>query len=194
MAQTVNIPDDMLAAGDLVAVEFEIRPGANATGLDLAIHQVKQDLAQDPRFDYQGSDIVTRVDKSGLTGSVREVEYLIVYVQVRRSLRGARPQTQEAAIGVIALASLAAICVAAVVAWGAYLNYRTATIVQRTIETITQDPNLSPEQKTQIIKSVVPAPPSIGSGVAAAGASLGTALVIIGVLWALSLSSRRGDA
>ena len=44
-----QIPDDMLRSGDLVDVEYEIKPGANATLVGLAISQVKKDLWADKR-------------------------------------------------------------------------------------------------------------------------------------------------
>ncbi len=44
MAQQIDIPDDMLRSGNLLDVEYEIKPGANPTLVGMAISQVKKDL------------------------------------------------------------------------------------------------------------------------------------------------------
>lgn len=194
MAETLNIPDDMLAPGDLVAVEYEI-VGANQTLVDMAIHDVKNTLSTDPRFDYQGSEIVDRVDLG--TGTTHQ--YLICYVQVRKTLRAERPEQQEAGVlPYVALAALVGIAVAAVACH--YLSYRKATVVNRTaevqgeiVEKILNDPNMSSEDKSSAIRGLQQTQATgVGSGLAAAGSAIGMALVIIGVLWALSLSHRGG--
>jgi hypothetical protein len=75
----VNTNDLYLQAGDIVKFVFDVQ-GGNQTLLDLAIHQLKTNLANDARFDYQGSNWDEGYD-------VDQVPYrhLQIFVQVRKT-------------------------------------------------------------------------------------------------------------
>lgn len=178
MAQT-KIPDDMLQPGDIIDVTYAI-VGDNQTLVDLAIHEVKKQLAADPRFDYQGSRI-----EQGFDADQVPQNDLIISVQVRKYLRGQRPETQEASIGLIGIASL----LAGLIALGAYYTHA-IKYVSANKRAIAENPLLSDSVKVAALQEEK----TFGQGVAAAGGSLMTAMIIIGVLWAMSLSRRRsGD-
>ncbi|MCU0916912.1 MAG: hypothetical protein MUC88_20480 [Planctomycetes bacterium] len=181
---TTQIQDDMLHSGDLVGFEYLIKPGANETLLGLAIKRVKDDLWADRRFDYQGSYEETRTNKSGLDGAIIEERYLIINVIVRKYPRGERPTEQQASM---ALATAIALMAGALIAYLAVLEHRTTTVVR-----IATDPNMSEQTKRAALEALGKPAGGIGGTIAAAGGSLVAAAIVIGVLWALSLSKSRG--
>lgn len=182
-----QIPDEMLRSGDLVDVEYLIKPGANPTLLGLAISNVKKDLWADKRFDYQGSREEIRTNKSGLDGGVREERILIITVSVRKYPRGERPELYQAGLH-LGVAILLGLFAGAVIAYSGQLAYKT-----HTVKRIATDPNMSDAVKTAALEALGQSSASVGSGIAAVGGSLVTAAIIIGVLWALSLSKSRGQ-
>ncbi len=130
MATQVRIPDDQLAPGDLVDVEYLIQPGAAPGMVKLAVSEVKKSLANDERFNYQGSREETRIDKSGLAGSVREVQVIIITVQVADPRKKGAPlpgDPQKAAVGV-SIAVLVAIVAGVAALYSAAIIYRSYTI------------------------------------------------------------------
>jgi hypothetical protein len=188
MAYAYTIPDDMLAPGDLLDVDFLVTSD-NDTLVGMAIQDVKKALWADPRFDYQGSAWQTREDG----------RHLIVTVSVRTTLKGETVPIQQAnvAVGLIAVATAITLLAGAIAYWSC-MEYKGAVLkagVERArieqIERIRNDPTLSPEEKTAQIAAVPSAPETgLGAGVAAFGGSLVTAVIVIGVLWALSLGVR----
>lgn len=174
MAQT-KIPDDMLQPGDLVDVRYAI-VSDNQTLVDLAIHEIKKQLAADPRFDYQGS----RTEQGFDADQVPQND-LIITVQVRKYLRGQRPETQEAIIGVIAISTAIALLAAAVAYYAHAIKF-----VSANKRAIAENPAISDEVKVAALHDKT----SIGAGLGAAAGSLFTAVVIIAVLLALSWSRR----
>jgi ribosomal protein S28E/S33 len=200
MAQTVEIDDKLLYPGDTIRFDF-VLTGGNETLRSLAIKKVKDEIYADDRLDYQGSEIVTEVDKTGLAGGVREIEVLHVYAKVRTYRRDAHPEIQKAGIGpfavvtIISLMTTAVIVASGAVVYRSYSVQRATTIKVEEIEKIRTDPNMTAAQKEAALQSLGETQTStgFGTGVAAAGASVGTALIIVAVLWALSLSiGRRG--
>jgi|GEM_PF-4258719 len=202
MATTLDIRDDLLYPGDTIRFDYVIR-GGNQTLLDMAIGEVKRKIYSDDRLDYQGSEIVGEVDKSGLSGSVEEIRVLRVYAKVRRYRREASPQVQEAGIGAIALVSIVAL-LAGAWAYSQYISFRGATIVLRTAQ-VQQDTtkmilesDLSSQQKTEVLTSQADAVqsagvkrPIFGSSIPVLGGGLATAAVIIGVLLVVFGGARR---
>jgi hypothetical protein len=184
MAYAYTIPDDMLAPGDLLDVDFLITSD-NDTLVGMAIQDVKKALWADPRFDYQGSAWQTREDG----------RHLIVTVSVRTTLKGERVPIQQAGLGVTALIAIALV-VGAVIAWKC-LDNRGYTIRRgiqaaqhEEAERIRQDETLTQEQKAvqlQALYSQAVSAPRIGGGISNILASLGTGgLVVAGlVLWAI---------
>lgn len=193
MALEIN---EVLNPGDLIEVQYEIR-NAPETLTKLAIHKVKTELWADPRFNYQGSRIDEVTDAA--TGEKRR--YLFIQVQVRRYLKGDRIRKVQASafhptvlLGVIA-AAITAVAVSSSLAYQNYTILRSAQITAEEAEKIRTDPSLSAEQKTQILSELYTEPPAaksvgVGTGLAALGGSVVTAAIVIGVLWALSLSGR----
>ncbi len=200
MAETMTIDESLLYPGDTIRFDFLLK-GTNQTLLDLAIRKVKETIYADDRLDYQGSEIVTEVDKTGLEGGVREVQVLRIYATVRRYRRDAHPELQKAGIGAVSIGTLIAVISAAVAVYAAAVTIRghgvtrTSQAIVAEVESIRTDPNLSDEAKQAALETLGKATPqqpkSIGSGLAALGGGLATTAMIIGVLWAVSLSSRR---
>lgn len=190
MAQQLDIPDDMLAPGDLVDAYYQIRPGTSQYLVDAAIGDIKQALASDRRFHYQGSRIETLLEEDD--GQV--YEYLIVTLQVAdpSKVTGSNPVVYDPALeqvtggrlgapqraGLVGIIVLAALLAAAVVAASGSVIYKYWTL-NRIL-----DSDLSDETKRTAFQG------QKASGFAAFGGSLVMAVIIIGVLWALSLSSR----
>jgi hypothetical protein len=212
MATNAQMPDELLAPGDLVDVEYLIQPGAAPGLVTLAIHDIKRALAADERFLYQSSWIETRVDKTGQFGAVVDVEFLIVRVQVADPAKRAAlpdgyepqpqwtPERQEAGIPRLSVRAFLALVIAAGAPYSAALVYQSYITRRNTVdriaevERIRQDPTLSDDEKRAAFEAIGQAgsSSSLGLGVAAFGGSLVTAAIVIGVLWALSLSGRRG--
>jgi hypothetical protein len=199
MAEPTQVVDELLAPGDLVDVEYLIQPGAAPGLVTLAIHDIKRSLAADERFHYQGSWTETRVDKTGQFGGVIDVEFLIVRVQVadpskRKALPDGyepqpqwNPERQEAGIPRLSVKSVVALFSAAIAAHAAAVTIRTYTLHRLATSTAMND-----ETKQAALNAFGKGGSSIGQAIALISGSLGTAAIIIAVLWALSLSSRRG--
>ncbi len=169
MAEQVNIPEDQLQPGDLVELKYEIT-SANETIVGMAIHDIKSALAQDPRFDYQGSREVTASNLA--TG--QPVRWLFITVSVRRTLREGRPEIQQAnwLVPIVVLVGLVA---AAIVAYSGSVVYKTYAIKRIAMADIPEG------SKTTALKAL-----GRGSLGLAAGSSLVMAGVVIAVLWVLS--------
>jgi hypothetical protein len=191
------IPEsEILYPGDLVDVEYEVRQ----TGLltDMAIAQIKRDLWADERFDYQGSRWETRVDKSGLDGTIVEREFLIITVLVRTTPKTQQPQEQRAGLGPVAVIAVVTLLGAAVIVAAGALIYhghsitRAAQIETQTTQAVLGDPNLTPEQKTEVLTAQANAAKSGGGGLAAIGSSVFVAGILIGVIYLFTRTSGRG--
>lgn len=179
------IPEnEILYPGDLVDVEYLVQR-EDGVLLDMAIHNVKQQLYADERFDYQGSRWESRTDKSGLDGTLTERRYLIITVSVRRYPKTQQAQQQLATLGPVAVIALITLISAAVLlAAGALIYYghsiqRAAQVQGETSQAVLADPNLTPEQKADILAAQASRPAGglaswIGSGVFMAGIMLGT--------------------
>jgi len=182
------IQDVELQPGDFVDVEYEIRDTVNFLEA-AAISSVKQELAKDPRFHYQGSEIQERVDLGvGFTW-----RYLVITVQVADPSKISPPpegwvpmgtgERLEAGVGKVSV--LIALIATALVGSTAVI-YKTYTV-----RGIQADPNLSSEEKIALAKGLSTPIVGFGSGVAALGGSLVTVAIVLSVLWGLSLISRR---
>jgi hypothetical protein len=78
----VRIPDSIMP-GETVKIDYEIRDESQA---DVVIHALKQAIWADPRFDYQGSKIIT-------VGSLelgRDIRQLSIYATLRKTRRETR--------------------------------------------------------------------------------------------------------
>ena len=69
MAETMTIDESLLYPRGYDPIRTSPE-GDNQTLLDLAIRKVKETIYADDRLDYQGSEIVTEVDKTGLEGGI----------------------------------------------------------------------------------------------------------------------------
>ncbi|NLZ06672.1 MAG: hypothetical protein GXY19_16015 [Phycisphaerae bacterium] len=125
MAQTVPIESEYLKSGDMIDLEYQI-VGSNETLLALAVHSIKQSVADDGRFGYQSGRRETRTDLE--TGT--NYEFLIVRVIVRRYPRGQRePEVQTASLWV-PIVAIVALATAAIVAYSTAIIYRSYSIVR----------------------------------------------------------------
>jgi hypothetical protein len=121
MATAIETQD--LRPGDLVDIKYEIRTD-NRVQLGLAVHSIKQALASDERFNYQGSREVTASELA--TGA--QVRWLIVTVEVRKTLRQEQMETKTQEAGFwIPLVAIVALMTTAVFAWGHAVKYVSAT-------------------------------------------------------------------
>jgi len=119
------VEDTQLRPGDIVMLQFEL-VGANQTLTDLAIHQIKQTVANDKRFNYQGSEIGEGPDEEGNT-----LRVLNVYVQVRKTPKQEQAEPQLAGVGLTAVVSigvLIGLVCAAIIAHSGQVIYRTHSI------------------------------------------------------------------
>lgn len=200
MAKTVEINEELLYPGDTIRFDFVLRAGGNETLRSLAIKKVKEQIYADDRLDYQGSEIVTEVDKTGLAGGVTEIEVLHVYAKVRQYRRDAHPETQKAGIGAFSVGVLVGAISGAVVAYAVVISLRGQSVTRASqavvteVEKIRTDSTLSDDAKQAAFETLGEAIPEqtkgVASGLAALGGGLVTTAMVIGVLWALSLGSR----
>ncbi len=197
----INIPTDLLLPGDEVDIEYRIHPGSNQTVVGLAISDIKAAVAKDPRFDYQGSRIESRLDKETLNVT----NFLIIRVTVRRTPRAERVEVQEAGMGVGILIGLGTV-MALALGWAAvhiaHLRLERMNVISHNLQVVTEemqrisnDPNLSDETKREMIKAyqavlATSQPQSVGSGIkqgiTAAGSAVAMAIIIIAVLWVIT--------
>jgi hypothetical protein len=190
MADQLQIPDDQLRPGDLVEVEYLVT-GGNDTLLGMAVHDVKKTLATDTRFHYQGSRWDDRVDLS----DGQTYRYLIITVMVAdpSKVTGNHPKVeiQQAGIGVVAIGALIGLVATAIVAYSGQLAYTTYSVKR-----IAADPSIPDDVKVAALTAIGAGAkkPLVGGSVTAAGGAVVTAVIIIGVLWALSLSRRGASA
>ncbi len=187
MAYVYTIPDDMLVPGDLLSLKFR-RLVDNDTLVGMAINDVKKKLWADPRFDYEGSE--WRGDT------------FVINVRVRTTPKGERVEVQQAGIGaLIAVATVAAMVVGAIIAWKALEN--TGYEIQRGTEAaryqeaerIRQDPQLSESQKASQLQALYSQKTavSVGGGISNLFAGVGAGgLVVAGlVIYAMFFRPRR---
>lgn len=93
MAEQIIVPAN-IPAGSTLRVEYEILT-TNEVVVEQATHEIKQALWADPRFDYQGSKIMT-------VGDVqlgRDVTLLVVYVTIRTTHKTSRLPIESMALG-----------------------------------------------------------------------------------------------
>jgi hypothetical protein len=94
MAGSVNIPEEMVVPGDLLAFDYEIVT-RSADIEAWAISKIKQEVWAHPKLDYQSSRVMTM----GSLEHGREVELLRVWAIVRREEKQTRVPIQEASMG-----------------------------------------------------------------------------------------------
>jgi hypothetical protein len=114
-----GLNDETLVPGDVVAFDFKIlvTPG---TVYNYAVKKIKDQIASDPRLDYQGSKIMTVGDVE----LKRDVDILRVFAQVRKTMR----DTTQAPIQEANVAALVGYAVAGIgVALAAYVVFSVAT-------------------------------------------------------------------
>jgi len=126
MAELVTYDDRYVSPGDMVDLAFRI-VGRNEVMIALAVHEMKQKIAHDERFDYQSGKRENRTDLE--TGTV--YEYLVVRVIVRKTPKQERDQVQRASILVplaviVGCISAVAIAYAGVLAYDSYSVQRIA--------------------------------------------------------------------
>lgn len=199
MATSVQIPDDQLQPGDLVDVEYEIMPGAAPAAVAAAIHDVKAQLAHDRRFVYQGSQEFETQETE--TGALYKAIIITVMVADPSKRTGSNPppaETQQAGFW-IPVTVIVALVTSAVIAWRASVVYVGYTLTRRTeavisaVDRIRNDPNMTPDQKQAALDALGATKEEqkgLSAGIAAFGGSLVTAALIIGVVWAVSLSGK----
>lgn len=107
MAETIQIDPELLYPGDTIRFDFVVKSG-NQTLVDMATKKIKETIYSDDRLDYQGSEAVSDVDKTGLEGGVKEIQVLRIYATVRKYRRNAPPELQKAGIGPFAAVTLVA--------------------------------------------------------------------------------------
>lgn len=202
MADQLQIPDDELVPGDLIDAYYQIQPGTSDYLVSAAIGDVKKSLASDPRFHYQGSRLEPLRDPD----DGQTYQYLIVTLQVAdpSKITGhhpAEPGVQEAGvllplIVVVTVLSglLASALYSGAIKFKSFQITRTAEISQATtIAIINSKMSDSAKQaafNAQAASAKAQNGSSSGSTFAGAIGSLTTVAIIIGVLWAASLSHR----
>jgi hypothetical protein len=175
---TLRLDNVQLKPGDIVMVQYELT-GANETLTGLAVHQIKQTLANDARFNYQGSEVGEAQDADENTLSV-----LNIYVQVRKTPRQERVEVQQAGVGieiVIGVVALVALISGAIIAHSGQIKERCVTVngILASGE--------SDAVKIEALKAAgADAKTGIGTGIAALGGGLVTAALVLGGLWLLS--------
>ncbi len=168
--------DITLETGDIVMHEFDLRVSTQGQ-MDLGIHSIKQSLANDKRFNYQGSEVVWIKDDDG-----RDVRVLRVYVQVAKGKQPTFAAGIAPIVIVVGLVILTGLLAGATMSVSHTLELRKkATMVNNVLVS-----DLTPQQKTEVIGDIMGNAPSLGAGVAAAGSSLMTAGLILGGIWAAS--------
>jgi hypothetical protein len=178
----VKIPDDMLAPGDLVEIEYRIKGGSDILTM-MAVNEVEKSLDREEKWDLTRYRFEDRLDPQ-TNEPKRYVVFTVRYREVSKWDSEKVYETQMAG-GLVAVALAISLLAGALAAY-AYVEYVGYQLMRKVIE----DPTFTPDQKTQILTEGNKQ--GIGSGLAAAGGSLVTAAVIIGVLWAVSLSARSG--
>lgn len=179
----------LMEPGDILMIQHMLI-GGNATQTDLAVHQIKQTLANDARFNYQGSEIVKEVYSDN-----SELELLNIYVQVRKTPReqkqesqgGTMPQEANVLAGIaVAVGTLLAIIYAAKIAQNGTVVYR-LWVLNGIIRS-----DMSPADKRAAIAAANKTKPvSTGEAIKAAGEGIGMAAIAALVLAGLWLFSQR---
>jgi len=108
----VRIPDSILP-GETVRIDFEVI-NDNQAQQDLVIHSLKQAIWADPRFDYQGSKIIT----VGSLALGRDIKQLSIYATLRKTPRESREPITYAS-----LSTFEAYVKASVIVWGQTVRY-----------------------------------------------------------------------
>jgi len=128
MQDTVPIDSDILRPGDLVEIVYWIR-ARQETLIALAVHNIKQTVAADQRFDYQSGKREYRTDlETGIT-----YEYLVVQVILRSERKGDRIPIQQANALTIAMPCAAAVAGFAALA---YYTYATKQVEMRRMDVV----------------------------------------------------------
>lgn len=132
-----EVPKDMLVPGDIIRFDYQILTKDEAKQTEV-IHAIKETIASDDRLDYQGSEQTFPVDyDTGESGHI-----LSVYAQVRKYRRSAGSETQEAAIGYVALGAFIALAAAAVFDYASSARSKAQSVMA-----VTQDDTLSDATK-----------------------------------------------
>ncbi len=202
MAETTNIPSDMLAPGDVVDVKYEI-VSTNQAMIDLAVQEIKKTLYSDGRFDYWGSKIITVGDEQ----LQRDVQFLTVTLAVRKYVRGSRQpdgiqggyptwdtagglsgaqEPQEGLIGYIAIAILVGLAMGAAAAYSGAVIYKSYTIRR-----IAESSTASDSTKAAAINAL--GKPMLGFKDTILGLGAGGLIVAGLVLWAILRRSGRSS-
>jgi hypothetical protein len=186
-----NDGEVLLEPGDILMVQHMLI-GGNAAQTALAIHQIKQTLANDSRFNYQGSEIVkeTYSDNS-------ELELLNIYVQMRKT---PREQKQETQVGTIPQEANALWVIVVPVSLILGLMYaakisQDATIVFRlwVLNGIVKS-NMSAAEQRVAIAAINKTNSSVGESVKAIGEGMtivGITVLLLGGLWLLRRKGSR---
>jgi len=119
----IPIDSDILRPGDLVEIVYLVK-ARQETLIALAVHNIKQTVAADQRFDYQSGKREYRTDlETGIT-----YEYLVVQVILRSERKGDRIPIQEAHAGTLVAGLIGvAAAYAAVIAYHTYATKHVAT-------------------------------------------------------------------
>jgi hypothetical protein len=193
MADIPLSSETMLYPGDLVDLTYEIT-STNETLVALAVHDLKQTLYADARFDYQGSREITASNVE----TQQPVRFLIITLLVRKTLRQEHVPIQEANLGPVALVAIVALAAAAVIAYSGAVVYRSVQVRRAaeaqaaTTEAILADPTLTAAEKAAAIEAATPAAPTgIGAGLAGLGSGVFVAAILLGAIWLMTGSDRR---
>lgn len=180
----------LLEPGDILMIQYIV--ATNPVEAKLAVHEIKQALANDARFNYQGSEIVTETyaDNS-------ELKLLNIYVQVRKTPKQQK-QAEQATPQEANMFLVIAIAAGTVIAFikGAQIAH-SGTIIYRlwVLNGIITSDMTADEQRVAI--AAVNATNSakavgVGEAVRNVGISMGVIAVVIGGLWLLT--QRRENA
>ena len=180
-----DIDSVQLKAGDIVTVPFAIK-GANQTLIDLAVHEIKKNLAADQRFNYQGSEIVAGKDADG-----NDSQVLNIYVQVRKKPRQEQTEVQPQEASALAPVVIALGTIVSLV-WGA--TYLIAKRMELQALPVLVNGSAPESVKIAAVQAAFDAnKKSVGSGVATAGNTLALGALALGGLWLLTQRKAGGS-
>jgi hypothetical protein len=189
-----NDGEVLLEPGDILMVQH-ILIGGNAAQTDLAIHRIKQTLANDSRFNYQGSEIVTETYSDN-----SELELLNIYVQIRKTPREQKQETQVETIPqeanvlwmiVVPVSLILGLMQAAKISQNATIMFR-LWVLNGIIRS-----DMSPAEKNAAIAAMNKTSPGkvgVGEGVKAIGEGMtivGITVLLLGGLWLLRRKGSR---
>jgi len=183
----------LLESGDVVRYVWQLI-GANQKVIDLAIHDIKQTLANDARFNYQGSEILWITDQSGF-----DYPHLAVYIQVRKGKTIAQPALAASlaplvavVIIVVALSTATAFVSCAVISYQHYLARKDELMTINGIVASDASDEVKKAALDAIKRTGEPsqqpgALESIGTGFKVAGSGVAIAAIAVAAIWGLSL-------